>query len=92
MTDATYTTRDMALATFVHFCRPDLHVATWKTGPYSSAFEFDDPTACAELASAFYGRAGVDDARHLLECAKEVKGTIRKANESPDGVWRKEDA
>jgi hypothetical protein len=92
MTDATYTTRDMALATFIFYVHPELHVATSKTGPYSCSFEFADPTACAELASAFYGRAGVDDAKALLECARDVKGTIRKANEAHDGVWRKEEA
>jgi hypothetical protein len=85
-----YTTRDMALATFIHFCRPELHVATSKPGPFSCAFEFTDQTACAELAAAFYRRVGVDDARHLLECSKEIKGTIRKANEAHDGVWRRD--
>jgi hypothetical protein len=92
MTDAAYTTRDMALATFIVYVRPELHIATVKTGPFSSAFEFDDPTACAELASAFYGRAGVDDARALLECARDVKNTIRRANEAIDGAWKREDA
>ncbi len=91
MTETNYTTRDMALATFISYVRPELHIATAKTGPFSSTFEFTDPTACVELASAFYGRAGVDDAKALLECARDVKGTIRKANEAPDGVWRTEE-
>jgi hypothetical protein len=92
MTETNYTTRDMGLATFISYVRPELHIATVKTGPFSSSFESDDPTACAELASAFYGRAGVDDAKGLLECARDVKNTIRRANDATDGAWRREQA
>jgi hypothetical protein len=91
MSDRLFTTRSRELAAFLHFAHPDKLRAISKINERAVMFEFAEPSVCAELQRAFYNRAGVDDAKALLETAKFLRDAAYKALNDPAGVWLRED-
>jgi hypothetical protein len=98
MADGIYVTRHFGLASALRFCLGDsAHLATFvEPGSKRISYEFaDHEGVCEKLAGVFFSEQGMatDDARMLIEAAREVKKTMSAAiHAEGEQVWRNPNA
>lgn len=97
MSEELFCSRHIGAASFFWYVLgPSAHRATIRDGELASnarySFYFTDDGSCAELSDAFFSAEGaiVGNVRQLLEASRQLRKTIRLADEN-GGTWQRED-
>jgi hypothetical protein len=88
----TYSTRHMALATFLRYTLGDAaHLSTTAAG--APQYTFADDGRCYTLANDFFSDDSVTigNCRELLEVGRMLRITAARAQDSPQRRWNRED-